>query len=177
VSRFPFVTIGTILKPHGTAGELAVVSARCSSEFRCGMTVWVVPPVEDSRPLVIESVKQGAKGLIVKLSTVDCLKRSSALKGTSIMAASEELIRPEGDDFLSRLIGCKVFDGRLGEIGVIEEVIHTGANDVWIVDGEKWGQVLVPVIEDVVEDIDFDNGIVCVRLLDGLIDEEHFDAN
>lgn len=177
MSRFPYVTIGTIVKSHGTAGELTVVPARSSSEFHCGMTVWVVPPPVDAVPLTVESVKQGAKGLIVKLSTVDCLKRSSALKGASIIAVSEELIRLEDDDSLSRLIGCKVFDGRLGEIGAIEEIIHTGANDVWVVGGEKWGQVLIPVIENVVENIDLDIGIVCVRLLDGLIDEEHFDAN
>lgn len=177
VSRFPYAAIGTILGAHGAAGEVAVLPASHPSEIQCGMTVWAVPPGEDSGPLIIESVKPGPKGLLVRLSSVECRSQASTLRGTRLIAASSELPHALDDDFTTNPIGYKVVDERLGEIGVINEVIHTGANDVWVVEEGRWNQVLIPVIDDVIQRMDPDSGTVNVRLLDGLISEDLIDEN
>jgi 16S rRNA processing protein RimM len=53
----------------------------------------------------------------------------------------------------------------------VAEVIVTGANDVWVVRGGRWGEVLVPIIDEVVHDIDESSGTASVRLLPGLLPE------
>jgi 16S rRNA processing protein RimM len=53
----------------------------------------------------------------------------------------------------------------------VTDVIVTGANDVWVVEG-RFGQVLVPDIDDVVGEIDEEAGTVSVTLLPGLIEDE-----
>jgi len=63
-----------------------------------------------------------------------------------------------------------VIDDERGLIGTVDDVIITGANDVWIVDG-PFGEVLIPVIEDVVHEIDEDAMTARVTLLPGLIEE------
>jgi len=51
----------------------------------------------------------------------------------------------------------------------------TGANDVWVVHG-PYGEVLLPVIDDVVVSFDEDAETVMVTLLPGLLPEEAEEA-
>ena len=74
-----------------------------------------------------------------------------------------------GEFYYYEAIGCEVAttDGR--RLGVIEEVIATGANDVWVVrDGAV--EVLVPVIENVVKSIDLEARRMVVEAVPGLLD-------
>jgi 16S rRNA processing protein RimM len=50
-------------------------------------------------------------------------------------------------------------------------VIVTGANDVWVVEG-PFGEILIPVIADVVMGVSENDGVIVVRLLDGLMPGE-----
>jgi 16S rRNA processing protein RimM len=92
------------------------------------------------------------------------------LAGRWILARESDLPEPVAgaDD----LIGMEVVDTVRGAIGTVTDVIVTGANDVLVTDGPAYGQVLVPVIDDVVFEIDRDAGTISVALLDGLIDGE-----
>ncbi len=58
---------------------------------------------------------------------------------------------------------------RFGLLGTIVEIMSTPANDVWVVEGDRYGEVLIPVIEQVVLDLP-DQGTISVHVMDGLID-------
>ena len=92
------------------------------------------------------------------------------LKGKNVFADERELPPPGPSEFYYRdVIGCEVFltDGR--RIGAIEEVLATGANDVFVVrDQDK--EVLVPVIEDVVKEIDIGAKRVVIEAISGLLE-------
>jgi 16S rRNA processing protein RimM len=62
-------------------------------------------------------------------------------------------------------------DARRGDLGRIEETIVTGANDVWVVHG-SYGEILIPVIDEVVIEVDEDDRTVSVTLLPGLLEED-----
>ena len=59
-------------------------------------------------------------------------------------------------------------------MGVITDVLQTGANDVYVIDPNpgvtKQREILIPVIEPVVLDVNLETGVVLVNLLDGLLD-------
>jgi 16S rRNA processing protein RimM len=78
---------------------------------------------------------------------------------------------PAGPPSSADLIGLQVTDATRGLIGMVTDVIVTGANDVLVVCGDTYGEVLVPVIDDVIVRIDHTQGAIAVRLLPGLIDE------
>lgn len=59
-----------------------------------------------------------------------------------------------------------MFDGER-EIGIVSEIFDTGANDVWVVQGEK--EYLIPYIEDVVKSIDIDNKKIVIEAIEGLL--------
>jgi 16S rRNA processing protein RimM len=67
--------------------------------------------------------------------------------------------------------GMTVRDEEHGLLGEVVETIITGANDVWVVEGPL-GQVLLPVIDDVVISIDEETGQIVVKALDGLLPGE-----
>ena len=70
------------------------------------------------------------------------------------------------------LFVCSRYEGvdeRFGSLGTIVEIMSTPANDVWVVEGDRYGEVLIPVIEQVVLDLP-DTGTISVHVMDGLID-------
>ena len=67
------------------------------------------------------------------------------------------------------LMGREVVDERFGLLGTIVEIMSPPPNDVWVVEGDRYGEVLIPVIEQVVLDLP-DTGTISVHVMDGLID-------
>lgn len=137
-----------------------------------GIEVWIVPPPSSARCGRIESVRPGPKGPLVKLSGFDDLDASRAISGCELLAREADLpegwVDPTGE---ADLVGRTVEDEERGALGTIVEVILTGANDVWVVDG-PFGEILIPVIDDVVVRAEADGETIVVRLLDGLMPGE-----
>lgn len=77
---------------------------------------------------------------------------------------------PEGTYYIADLEGLEVktVDGDI--LGNIKEVIRTGSNDVYVLDNDDKKPILIPVIEQVVKEVNIDDGYVTVELMKGLID-------
>ena len=138
-----------------------------------GLAVWFVPPPASIRGGFIKGVRSGPKGPLVKISGVDSPEAARALCGTEMLAKREDIpdgwfegVEPEFD-----AEGMTVRDEEHGVLGEVVETIVTGANDVWVIEG-PFGQVLLPVIDDVVLDIDEDAGQILVYVLPGLMPGE-----
>lgn len=168
-----YVAVARVVKPHGLAGEIAV-QPLAAGPFRLpdGITVWFVPPPGRVRSGAVESVRQGPKGPLLKIAGFDSIDAARDLAGRTVLALSADV--PDiADAALSEFdpVGLRVRDVTRGDLGEIDDVIVTGANDVWVVHGPL-GEVLIPVIDDVVLEIDTQAGIVSVSLLPGLLPDE-----
>jgi 16S rRNA processing protein RimM len=106
----------------------------------------------------------------VVLEGLDDPATADAMRGSALAVAMADLpAKAPGEFYYYEVIGCAVTttDGR--RLGVIEEVLATGANDVWVVrDGAV--EVLVPVIENVVKSIDLDGRLMVVEAVPGLLE-------
>lgn len=167
----PFVPLGRIVKTHGLAGEVAVAPATdLPFVLPEGLKVWFVPPpTVGARSARVVSVRRGPKGPLLALDTVSDIDAASLLCGRELLAREEDL--PDAwhevtDEFDP--VGLTVRDEAHGVLGEVTEVIVTGANDVWVVDGPL-GEVLLPVIDEVVLDVDDHARTADVRLLPGLL--------
>ncbi|MGA2409043.1 MAG: ribosome maturation factor RimM [Candidatus Binataceae bacterium] len=95
---------------------------------------------------------------------------ASALKGASVLIDAVLLPAKQPDEFYyHEAVGCAVRTTGGRELGVIEEVFATGANDVWVVRGGG-AEVLVPVIADVVKSMDFRARKIVIEAVPGLLD-------
>jgi len=169
----PYVPIGRVVKTHGLKGEVSVAAVPgLPLTSLLGVEVWIVPPPSSARCGRIESVRPGPKGPLVKLAGFDDLDASRAIAGCELLILEADLpagwAEPVAEE---ELVGRSVEDEDRGALGTIVEVILTGANDVWVVHGPL-GEILVPVIDDVVMGVDQDGGTIFVRLLDGLVPGE-----
>jgi 16S rRNA processing protein RimM len=170
----PYVGLGRVVKTHGLKGEVSVaVATDLPFELPEGLDVWFVPPPASARSGRIQSVRPGPKGPLVKISGVDDIDSAYALCGTEMLAKRadipEEWFEAAEEEFSAD--GMIVTDVVRGLLGEVVETILTGANDVWVVHGPL-GEVLLPVIDDVVLEIDEEAGTISVRALDGLLPEE-----
>ena len=167
-----FLPIGRIVKAHGLKGEVSVVPfTDLPFVLPESLRVWIVPPPATVREGVVEGVRPGPKRPLVKISGVDDIGTAQSLSGREIVARPEDLpdawtnVTEEPDP-----VGMTVRleDGTV--LGEVADVIETGANDVWVVRGER--EILLPVIPEVVLSSDMDAGEAVVRLLPGLVDED-----
>lgn len=164
--------IGVITGMHGLRGALRVRPDNPDSDtleqVRRVFIEDTAGVIREYRLLRAERINRTA--IRVTLEGLDDPDAAAALRGSTIAVALEDLpAKAPGEFYHYEAIGCEVTttDGR--RIGVIEEVIATGANDVWVVrNGEV--EVLVPVIENVVKSIDLGAGRMVVEAVPGLLD-------
>jgi len=166
-----FVTLGRVLKTRGLDGEVVVApAAGLPDALVPGLQVWFVPPPDRDRVATISSVRPGPKGIVLDFDPILATDAAADLAGRSVLARVEDVPEPVAEPADSA-VGLRVIDATRGDLGVVDEVIVTGANDVWIVHGPL-GEVLIPVIDDCVLDVDRSTGTASVRLLPGLIPDE-----
>lgn len=135
-----------------------------------GMRVALTPPALDRDRFVrVLEVSGDDRSPLVSFSCSRSLHDAESLAGCYVLAPVDELDLEPLDVAFNDLLGRTVLDERFGELGRIVEIMETPANDVWVVDGASYGEVLLPVIEDVVSFIP-DQGPIPVRIMDGLIE-------
>ena len=124
-----------------------------------------------SHSVEVETGHAHKAGVVVKLSSIEDRDAAADLVGQEIWVASEELAAlPENEYYWYQLIGLDVFDCTNKYIGVIKDLMETGANDVLIVsaiseernsgqDSKKSNkEYLIPYLQDqVVKTIDLEN--------------------
>ena len=165
-----FRKIARVVKAHGSRGEVVALAVDGLPPLLSrGLEVCVVPPaLTGLRWRVVERAGEATPGQLVALSGVRDLAHARELAGRYLLVREGDL--PEGlaAHDPARLIGREVADARLGLIGTIEEVMQGPANDVWVVRGGAFGEVLVPVVDEVVRpvaptepiDVDLPDGLV-----------------
>jgi 16S rRNA processing protein RimM len=170
VDSSPYIAVGRIVTTHGVGGELSVApTTGLPVADLLGCDVWVVPPVRLARPHTVTTVRPGPKGPLVTLDGVADVGHASQMVGHLISLPRSEVPAEHLESATSH-VGFTVRDETHGSLGMVEELIVTGANDVWVVRGDR-GEVLVPVIDDVVLGINEDARSIDVRLLPGLLEE------
>ena len=66
----------------------------------------------------------------------------------------------------------EVFDESGDPIGILREVLETGANDVYVIDLKDGRELLLPAIKQCILEVNVEDGFMKVHVLDGLLDEE-----
>ena len=75
----------------------------------------------------------------------------------------------EDEYFIADMIGIEVVTEDDKPFGTLKDVMETGANDVYVIDTEEHGEVLVPAIRECILDVDIENQKMKIHLMDGLI--------
>lgn len=152
------ITIGQIINTHGVKGEIKVHPLTDDIK-RFKKLKYVLLDGEERKVIWVKLQNDKA---ILKLEGIENMDEAEKLKSKYIKVRRKDAAKlPEGRYFVVDIIGCKVTDTNGKYVGEVKEVIFTGSNDVYWVKGEK--DVLVPVIESVVKEIDVENASIIIE--------------
>ncbi len=162
-----FLVIGQVVKPHGVRGEVRVTPFTDAPErFQWLETVYLGE--SDPQPAPVESVRLHHNLILVKLAGYDDRDAAEQLRDVLLQVPEAEGIPlEEGEYYLYQLIGLQVYSDAEEHLGELVDVLETRANNVFVVQGPG-GELLLPDIDEVVQEIDFENGRMLVHLLPGL---------
>lgn len=158
--------VGQIVNSYGIKGFLKVVPFVDNIEqFKDFKKLFM----QNQKELEVEEIKFSKNLVLVKVKGIDTIEDAVKLKNLYLYAKREDIKLEEGAHFIVDLIGLEVYteDGKL--LGLLKEVLQPGANDVYVVENEDKKQILLPVIPDVVKNIDIPNKKIIVHLINGLI--------
>jgi 16S rRNA processing protein RimM len=166
-------TVGKVVNTHGIKGELKVISQTDFPEirFKQGSVLLLShPDHQELIRLTVQSARLHKNAYIVKFSDMDHINQVEEFKGGELKVPSEQLIDlPEDEYYFHEIVGCKVVTEEGEELGTISEILTPGANDVWVVERPKGKPLLIPVIDDVLINVEVDKKLVTIHLMEGLI--------
>lgn len=164
--------VGVIASTHGIKGEVKVFpTTNDLNRFKSLKNVWMDTGKEELE-LEIEGVKFFKKFAILKFKGIDNINDIEKYKGRDLYVSRENAQRLRRNEYyIVDLIGVSVWeeDGRY--LGVLKDVIETGANDVYAVDMEDGRELLIPAIKQCILEVDIEGKKMVVHLLEGLLEE------
>lgn len=168
-----FLDIGEIVGTHGIRGEMRV-NPRCDSVSFMKKFKTFYLDENGTEVLNVKSVREHGNVALVLADTIDTVEKAQSLKGKVLYIKREDARLQKGSYFIAELIDCTVFDADDENIvyGVITDVSYTGANDVWHITKDK-KEYLIPAIKDVVIDVDVETGVIKIRPMKGIFDDEN----
>ena len=165
--------VGVITSPHGINGEVNVFPTTDDPKRFRRLKEVILVQGKTERTVEIESVKFFKQMVILKFKEFQDRDAVEKLRQCSLLVTRDKAVKLQKDEyFIADLIGLKVLDDdREGEeLGTLEDVITTGANDVYSIRMKDGKEVLLPAIKQCVREVNVEEGYVRVHLLDGLLD-------
>ena len=169
-----FLQVGVISSTHGIRGEVKVFPTTDDPARFKKLKKVLLDTGKEQLELEVQSVKFFKQFVILKFRGIDNINDIEKYKGRSLLVPREDAVKLEKDEyFIADLIGMDVYtdeenaDGR--RFGVVKDVMETGANEVYIIDSDKHGEVLVPAIRQCILDVDVEKRVMRIHLMSGLI--------
>ncbi|MDE3074639.1 MAG: 16S rRNA processing protein RimM [Chloroflexota bacterium] len=163
-----WLTVGRIVAAFGTRGEVRVLpETDFPQRFAPGSRLFVEG---DDRGLQVQSSRRQRGQYVLKLEGIDDRSRADDVAGRWLRVPGNDLAPlAEGEYYLFQVLGLAVRTEQGQAIGSVTDILPTGANDVYVVKGDR-GEVLLPAIPDVIRQVDLAAGTMTVHLLPGLLE-------
>lgn len=164
-----YLAIGYLRRPHGVQGEIIMdLHTDFPERIKSGRKVYIGEKYE---AFTIGSARVHGNGLLVKLRGFDSPETAGRFRNQWVYVKSTEVpALPEGQHYKHELIGLTVMTDNGDKLGILNEVLETGANDVYVVVKEDGKDILLPAIPDVILEVNMNDKVVKVHIIDGLLD-------
>lgn len=162
--------VGVISSTHGVRGEVKVFPTTDDiSRFKKLKEV-ILDTGKEKLTLEVQGVKFFRQFAILKFKGIDNINDIEKYKGKGLFVDRKNAVKLKKDEyFIADMIGMHVVTDDGEEFGTLKDVIETGANDVYIIETQKHGEVLVPAIRQCILDVDIENQRMIIHLLEGLV--------
>jgi 16S rRNA processing protein RimM len=161
-ARDRLIIMGRVTGLFGVRGWVKVHSFTDPLENIVGYSPWLVHYLGEWHPMEVQDGRRHGRAIIAHLAGVDDRDRAASLMGCDIAVRRSQLPPPKaGEYYWVDLEGLRVETTNGVDLGRVDHLLETGANDVLVVQGDR--ERLIPFVEpDVVTSVDFDGGLIRV---------------
>ncbi len=151
---------GKIINTHGCRGGVKIEPWCDSPEVFAALPTVYFKEGEAMKPVALtRTAVLGGRFVSAELAGVTTMEAADALRGRVLYAKRADLKIPAGALLVAELIGLPVLDAESGkQLGVLSDVIHPGATDIYVIKTYK-GEAMVPVVAEFVRSVDLERGI------------------
>ncbi len=165
-----FFRVGIFTSTHGIRGEIKVYPTTDDMHRFSHLKRVYMETKEGRQELTVEHVSYFKNMVIVKFKEYSDINAIERYKGSSLFVAREDAMPlKKGCYYIADLLDSTVMtdDGR--RLGILKDVLQTGANDVFVVQGEE-KEYLLPNIPSCILEVKPEESRILVHMLDGLED-------
>ncbi|MBQ7481386.1 MAG: 16S rRNA processing protein RimM [Lachnospiraceae bacterium] len=161
--------VGILSSTHGVRGEMKVFPTTDDAARFKKLKSVLLDTGSGLKEMQIEGVKFFKQFVILKFKDHDSINDIERYKGHSIYVTRENAVRLKKDEyFIADLIDMKVVEEDGNELGILSDVLETGANDVYVINLSRGGELLLPAIKQCILSVDTEGGIMTVHVPEGL---------
>lgn len=163
--------VGVITTTHGVRGEVKVFPTTDDPQRFKELKNVILDDGKNKMDLEIQSVKFFKNLVILKFKGIDNINDVEKYKKVGLYVTRENAVElAENEYFIADLIELSVTSDEGEDLGVISDVLQTGANDVYVISKKGQPDLLIPAIKECILKVDMDNRTMQVHLLPGLRD-------
>lgn len=164
--------VGVITTTHGVRGEVKVFPTTDDPARFKKLKNVILDTGKTRKELEITGVKFFKNMIILKFKGFDNMNDVENFRQAKLLVTRENAVELGEDEyFIADLIGLAVFSDEGEALGVITDVLQTGANDVYVISKEGQADLLVPAIHDCIKEVDIARQKMTIHLLPGLRSE------
>ena len=164
--------VGSITQTHGIRGEVKVFPLTDDiSRFKNMKNLLLDGGKDGYITLEVENARSQKNLVILKFKGIDNINDIEKYKSKSLYVTRANAVRLRKDEyFVADLIGLDVWEDNGAKLGILKDVIETGANDVYVIAMEDGKELLIPAIKECVLNVDIENRKMEVHVMEGLRD-------
>ena len=167
-----FFQVGIVTTTHGVNGEVKVFPTTDDTRRFKRLKEVLLDTGKERRGLEIEHVKFFKQFVILKFKGLDSINDVERFRQHALLVTRENAVRLGRDEyFIADLEGLQVRDEDGTPIGILKNVMETGANDVYVIELTDGRELLLPAIKQCVLEVDVESGFIRIHILEGLLDE------
>ena len=165
-----YLEAGRIVRTHVVRGEVCLEPWAYSPEFLQKIQRFYFDSAgERDAGLLASRVHKGR--LLMRLKGVDSVEQGDEKKKKILYLNREDVGLAPGQYFLQDLIGLQAVDGVTGqEYGVLQEILPTGANDVYRIVSKEGKEYLFPAVPHMIQETDLEGGVIRLLPIPGIFD-------
>lgn len=180
--RHGLVAVARVAKAHGIRGELCMdIHADSPLLFAPGSTLFLASAAPAApgqrgrggrpRPYVVKTARDHNGRLILTLEGVADRNAAEALRGAEVLISEADLPPPdEGEEYLHRLLGSRVFLADESLVGEFEAILDTPGQLTWVIKAANGKEILFPAVPEFLLGLDADAKVIHIDPPPGLLE-------
>lgn len=157
-----YLEAGQIVNTHGIKGEVRIMPWADDAVFLRKFKVFYI----DNKPVRVLQSRVHKDMLIAQLEGINDINAAMPLKNKVIKIDRKDARLPKGAFFIQDILGAKVVTEDGTEVGTLTDVLDVPRGQIYEVKGET--EHLIPAVPEFVLNVDVDEGVVTVRLIEGM---------